>query len=112
MIIPAVIEQKTVDLDAALSRQLLAEAVDLLHRVVLVVAIEKSQVVPGVVMQECAVRVGTFEFEIGKKIAAQLSRMCGSEDRGIRDALTWLDGQLAGEPAGGAIGADAAIRQG
>ena len=62
-------------------------------------------------MQESAIRVRAFEFHVVQKVTAQLARVRHAKDGGIRDALSGLQRKFAREPAGGAIGADAALRQ-
>src|SRR5579862_7221793 len=69
-IIPAIVEHEAVEFDAALFRDLLAEAIDLGYGILLGVAIVISQVIPRVVMQECAVGMRSFEFEISEEVAA------------------------------------------
>ena len=110
-IVPAIVEEKAVELDAALLGQLLAETLHHGDRALLVVAVEISQVVPGVVMQKSSIRMSAFEFHIFQEVAAQLRGVSHADHGGIGHALAGLQRKFAREPAGNAIGADATFRQ-
>ncbi len=86
-VVPAIVEQEAIEFHATLRRELLAESVDDGERVLLVVAVEVSEVVPRVVVQECAIRMRAFEFEIVTEVTAQLAGVRDSKHSRIRNAL-------------------------
>src|SRR5439155_3783500 len=80
-IVPAVVEQKRIEVHTARLVQLAADRTDGVERRRLVELGEVADVVPRVVMKEGAVRMGTLTLEIGEEIAPQLSGRYGAHDR-------------------------------
>ena len=58
MVVPVVIEEVGVESNATLLVKLVPEGIDAIESSLLVVGVEVAQVIPGVVMQEGAIRVG------------------------------------------------------
>lgn len=81
MIVPAVVEEKRIELDAALFSQLAAEEVDAIECVGLAIGSEVAEIVPGVVVEKGAVGMGPLFLEVSEEIAAQLSGARHAEDR-------------------------------
>src|ERR1700722_6877225 len=98
-IVPAIVEEKAVEFDAALPGQLLPESLNRTDGGLFVESLPGAQVVPGVVMQKRSIRMGALKFDIFQKIAAQLSGMCNSDYRRIGHALSCTERKLAREPA-------------
>src|SRR6516165_10207588 len=108
-IVPAIVEQEAIEFDPALFVELFAESANGVDDLLFGVAIEVSEVVPGVVVQECAIGMGALEFDVTEEVAAKLRWMSDAEHGGVGNALFRFDGQFAREPAGGAIVAHAAL---
>src|SRR5665213_3675326 len=79
-IIPAVIEEERIECNAALLVKFCTECIDRSERVGFGVLIEVTDIVPGVVVQESAIRVRTFAFDVCEEIATQLPWMCDADD--------------------------------
>ncbi len=73
-VVPAIVEQKRIDLHAARFTQLAADCVDALQRLLLRVRREVANVAPAVVVQKRAIRVSPLPFQIGGEVAPQLAR--------------------------------------
>jgi hypothetical protein len=58
VVVPVVIEEVGVESNATLLVKLVPEGIDAIESSLLVVGVEVAQVIPGVVMQEGAIRVG------------------------------------------------------
>ena len=86
-IVPAIVEQEAVEFHAALLRKLLAESVDDRESTLFVVAVEVTQVVPRVVVQERSIGMRAFEFQVGTKVTAELASVRDSKHSRIGDAL-------------------------
>src|SRR5205085_11122341 len=80
-VVPAVVEEKGIEHDAALPNELLAECLNGADGLRLRVLREIADVVPGVVMQERPVRVRALAFEVCEKVAPHLSRTRGADHR-------------------------------
>src|SRR5579872_1124320 len=110
-IVPAIVEKKAVEFDSALLGQLLSETLDFGDCALLCVAIEKSEVVPRVVVQKSSIRMRTFEFEIFQEVATQLRRMSHADHRRIGHGLASLQRKFSRQPAGSTVFANATIRK-
>jgi hypothetical protein len=58
VVVPVAIEEVGVESNATLLVKLVPEGIDAIESSLLVVGVEVAQVIPGVVMQEGAIRVG------------------------------------------------------
>ena len=68
-----------------------------------------TQVVPGVVVQEGSIRMGSLELDVSEEIAPHLAASCGSDDRGVGDGLARAERKCAFEASGGDAADNAAI---
>src|SRR5205823_5182236 len=71
-LVPAIVEQEGVERDPTLPNELFTEGLNDTERFLLGVLREISDVVPGVVMQKCAVRVRALALDVSEKVAPQL----------------------------------------
>src|ERR1019366_3862090 len=62
-IVPAIVEEKRVDGNATLLRQLCTESIDDLQRTGLIVLVEVAEVVPRVVVEKRPIRMRTFTLD-------------------------------------------------
>ena len=89
-IVPAIVEEETVEFNAALFGQVLAETLHDFDCLLLVVTVEESQVVPRVVVQKGAIGMRAFEFDIVQEVATQLCSVSHADHGGISHALRGL----------------------
>src|SRR5579884_1483911 len=95
MIVPPIVKEIRIERDAALVMQFASERVDAVQRPGFVIGVEIAQIIPGVVMQECAVRMRALALNVIQKIAAQLAWTRHSDDRRIRNRLRRSEWKLA-----------------
>ena len=89
-VIPSVVKQEGVHLYAALFHQLVAKRVNRSQRVCFVVFGKIADVIPGVVMEESSIGMGTLTFQVGQEPAPQLPGSGDSDHGGIGHCLSAL----------------------
>src|ERR1035438_1370799 len=111
VVVPAVVKQKRIELDAALFRQFPAEGIDAVQSLHLIIGTEIAEVVPGVVVQKCTIGMGPLALEIRKKIAPHLPRVSHTDHRRVDNGLACVQRQIAIDPRGGAASGHLAVRE-
>ena len=71
-LVPAIVEQEGVEHDPTLPNELFTEGLNDAERLLLGVLREIPDVVPGVVMQKCAVRMRALALDVGEKVTPHL----------------------------------------
>lgn len=86
-IVPAVVHQKRVQHHATLTYKLLSEGVHAIENLWCTEALSPPQIIPGVVVQKCPIRVGSLHLQIRQKVSPHLSSASYTDNGGISNGL-------------------------